>query len=204
MPLAQSDLDALWDFDDPAASAARLRDAATAAPDPVVRRELRTQFARALGLQQRFSEAHAVLDAIDPEPAVVAVRLELERGRLHNSAGSSAEAVTHFRIAADRARDAGLRFLLVDALHMLAIADAEHAAGWTAQAFAALDGETDPRTLRWLVSLHNNRGWSLADAGDTEDALLEFQAALDAARRYGTPQQVAWAEEAIAEVGGDS
>jgi hypothetical protein len=60
--LDQSELDALWNFDDPIASADRFAQAA-AEPDrsEVVRAELETQRARALGLQQRFDEADAKL-----------------------------------------------------------------------------------------------------------------------------------------------
>jgi len=58
MTLAQTMLDELWDFADATGSEARLRAAFDAAPDPVERRELRTQVARALGLQERFTEGH--------------------------------------------------------------------------------------------------------------------------------------------------
>ena len=67
------------------------------------------------------------------------------------------------------------------------------------QALAALDGTTDARTLRWRVSLHNNAGWARFDAGDYPGAIAEFELAKDAATRWGTPQQVAWADEALAE-----
>ena len=71
----------LWNFDDPAASEHRFRQAArtTEGGDRAV---LETQLARALGLQGRYTEAHAVLDAVtDIEPEAV-VRVSLERGRL--------------------------------------------------------------------------------------------------------------------------
>ena len=55
------------------------------------------------------------------------VRVALERGRLRNSAGDPAAAVPLFRAAAEGAASAGLVFLQVDALHMLAIADPAHA-----------------------------------------------------------------------------
>ncbi len=90
-------------------------------------------------------------------------------------------------------------FLQVDALHMLGIADPDRADEWTGQALAALDGTTDARTLRWRVSLHNNAGWARFDAGDYPGAIAEFELAKDAATRWGTPQQVAWADEALAE-----
>lgn len=201
MALTQTDLDALWDFDDPAGSEARIRTALADETSPIAHGELRTQLARALGLAGRFSEAHAVLDALDPDDPHVAVRRDLERGRLHNSAGDPGEAIAHFRAAAElSADDPGLLFLHVDALHMLAIADAENAEDWTARGIAALEGATDDRTRRWLVGLNNNLGWARFDLGDLPGARAAFEAAADAAERYGTESQRRFAAEALAEV----
>lgn len=204
MTLGQQDLDALWDFSDPAGSQARLREAAEAETDAATSAELETQVARALGLQERFAEGDAVLDAISADLAArsssVRARVLLERGRLRNSAGDADAAAALFREAADAASASpDLVFLRVDALHMLAIADPSHAGEWTAQALAALDGVDDPRTLRWRVSLHNNAGWDHFDAERFDEALAEFARAKDAAVRWGTAQQIQWADEAIAE-----
>jgi hypothetical protein len=199
MTLAQSVLDELWDFADPAGSEARLRTAAAGSTDAESRAELETQVARALGLQERFDEADAVLDTVSGDSPVIAVRAALERGRLRNSSGDPSAAAALFRAAAEAAASAGLVFLRVDALHMLAIADTGHADEWTAEALRVLDDTTEPRTLRWHVSLHNNAGWTRFDSGDFAGAIAEFELAKDAATRWGTPQQVDWAEEALAE-----
>lgn len=200
MTLAQTRLDELWDFSDPAASETRLRAAAAQEPDAASRAELETQIARALGLQERYDEADAVLDAVSIEDAAVAARAALERGRVRNSSGNPDAAVPYFLAAANAASASALTFLQVDALHMLAIADADQAEAWTDAALAALDGVADARTLRWRVALHNNAGWRLFDAGRLDDAVTAFEAARDAAARWGTPQQVQWADEALAEV----
>ena len=54
--------------------------------------ELLTQIARAMGLQMRFDEAHALLDdaqaLLTPDMPQAAVRVALERGRLINTAGA--------------------------------------------------------------------------------------------------------------------
>ncbi|KRB36360.1 hypothetical protein [Microbacterium sp. Root180] len=199
MTLSQALLDQLWEFDDRVASESRLRAAVEAETDAATRAELETQVARALGLQERFVEADAVLSTTPVVSPAVAVRVALERGRLRNSAGDPDAARPLFQLAADVAASSHLTFLQVDALHMLAIADPEHAPEWTARAIEVLDPTTDPRTRRWLVSLHNNAGWSHLDAGRPHDALVEFEKAQDAAARWGTPQQVVWAEEAVAE-----
>ncbi|MFE5408548.1 hypothetical protein [Microbacterium sp. NPDC056569] len=199
MTLSQTRLDELWDFFDAAGSEARLRAAAEDETDAATRAELETQVARALGLQERFDEADGALDAVSIEDAAVAARAALERGRVRNSAGDPATAVPYFLAAVDAASAAGLTFLRVDALHMLAIAEPDQAEEWTAAAFGALDGVEDPRTLRWRVSLHNNAGWRLFDAGRFTEAVTSFEAAREAATRWGTPQQVQWADEALAE-----
>ncbi len=205
-------LDELWDFADAAGSEERLRAAAAGETDAARRAELETQLARALGLQDRFAEADAVLDGIAAIAAVpvdgltsvagtpaLSARLALERGRVRNSAGQPDAAMPLFQEAARIAASAGLVFLQVDALHMLAIADPARADEWTSAAFQALAETDDGRTLRWNVSLHNNRGWSRFYAGSLGEALAEFERSRDAAARWGTPQQLQCADEAIAE-----
>lgn len=197
MTISQSRLDELWDFADAAASESRLRDAAAAESDAVARAELDTQVARALGLQSRFAEAEATLDAIRSDADAVHVRIALERGRIRNSAGDPDAAAALFREAALAAASADLMFLRVDALHMLAIVQPD--GGWVDEALAVLTDVDDERTLRWRVALHNNAGWAHFDAGRFDDAIVAFEASRDAATRWGTPQQVQWADEAIAE-----
>lgn len=222
--LHQEDLDELWDFGDPAGSETRLRAASAKAPDGIARAELLTQVARALGLQNRFEDATALLDELDVEQAmlddslddqdhheraagrgVVAVCIALERGRVLNSSGevgSAAEAgsaVWHFHRALDRARGIGADFLAIDALHMLAVADASHGASWAAQGLRLADAHPDPRTRRWAVALHTNRGWDLLEGGEAVAALAEFEAALTAAEAVGTTEQQGLARENLAE-----
>jgi tetratricopeptide (TPR) repeat protein len=195
----QSELDALWNFDDPIASADRFAQAAAESDRAeLVRAELETQRARALGLQQRFDEADALLDSLEPALGVLAVRIPLERGRLRTSSGRKEEAVPLFEEALARARREGDVFLAVDAAHMLAIADEGRSAHWTAEALAELQSATDSRTRRWAVTLHNNRGLALIDAGHPAAALEEFATAFSVAREVGTDTQLFWAEWAVA------
>ena len=92
-------LDLLWDWGDPAKSERQFREVGTP--------EAMTQVARALGLQKKYGEAHKTLDAIKPEEPVVAARLILERGRLHNDLGEKEEALQCFREALTRSRAIG-------------------------------------------------------------------------------------------------
>jgi tetratricopeptide (TPR) repeat protein len=199
--LDQKTLDRLWDFDNPELSEQRFREAMTDERyDADERAELATQLGRAIGLQGRFEEADALLDAIDGEDEpTIGVRIVLERGRLLNSSGHAAMAVPLFEQAAELGDHLGEEFLAVDALHMLAIADADHAELWTRSALEYASTAHDPNTRRWMVALHNNLGWSLHGAGRLTEALVEFQLAEQWAERVGTPAQQQYARDAIAE-----
>lgn len=196
--LEQKTLDQLWNFDDPAGSEARFRAAATdQSYDADERAELTTQLGRAIGLQGRYEEADALLDSVDADEPTVAVRVLLERGRVLNSSGHPGMAVPLFEQAAELADHLGEEFLAVDALHMLAIADSAHAETWTRSALEYASTVHDERTKRWIVSLHNNLGWTLHDAGRCTEAMVEFQLAEQWADRIGTPRQQELAREAI-------
>src|SRR3954462_10185356 len=100
-------IDALWDFNDPAASEDRFRAAAESATG-VLLAEIQTQIARAMGLQDRFDDGPATLDAVAAtDIGRVQVLVALERGRLFNPAGDRTPAAGHFPAAADRAKRAG-------------------------------------------------------------------------------------------------
>lgn len=197
--LDPDELDRMWDFADPVGSAACFE---AAAADPVrsasVRAELLTQQARALGLQERFVEAAALLDGIEPTGPLLTARIELERGRLANSSGDLAAAVPHFSAARAAAELAGDEYLEVDALHMLAIADPDRAAQWTSHALSVLATGRDPRPRRWIGPLRNNLGWTLFDRGDPAGALRQFEAALEAFERDGTAEQIRIARWTVA------
>ncbi|HEX9089627.1 MAG TPA: hypothetical protein VF867_19200 [Arthrobacter sp.] len=196
--LDQQTLDRLWDFDDPALSEARFREASQdPSYDADERAELATQLGRAIGLQGRYEEADALLDAVDGDEPTVAVRVLLERGRVLNSGGHAEMAVPLFEQAAELADHLGEEFLAVDALHMLALADSAHAETWTRSALEYASTVHDERTKRWLVALHNNLGWTLHDAGRCTEAMVEFQLAEQWAERVGTPRQQQLAREAI-------
>jgi tetratricopeptide (TPR) repeat protein len=199
--ITQKALDELWDFNDPAGSERRFAvDEALPSHAGSERAELVTQRARALGLQQRFEDGNALLESLgEPVDAVVRTRIALERGRLLNSAGRPAEAVPEFETAARTSESAGLLFLQIDALHMLAIADETQSSEWALRAIDLALAAPDDRTRRWLVSLFNNLGWSHFDAGRLNEALAAFVQAQEWAQRVGTEQQQVWAREAIDE-----
>jgi tetratricopeptide (TPR) repeat protein len=188
----------LWDFDDPAASGERFLDAAEQADEPDKTSWL-SQYARTLGLQKRFDDAHKVLDQLASDDPQAATYLDLERGRVLNSSGRAEEARPLFESAARRAEDAGLDALQVDALHMIAIvAPPEEQHQINSRALAAARASSDQRARDWDASLLNNIGMTYADAGDFEQALATFHEALAARERIGDPSTIRVAKWMIA------
>jgi tetratricopeptide (TPR) repeat protein len=195
----QPDFDALWDYNNPAATEQQFRVLLAQAERSGKRDyhvQLLTQLARALGLQRRFAEAHATLDAattlVSPDLAVAGVRLALERGRLFNSAGEPDAARPFFQAAWEAAQAAGDDGYAVDAAHMLAIVSppAEKLA-WEQRALALAETSPQPRARKWLASLYNNMGWSCHALGQHEQALAMFERALAERESAGDPASVA-------------
>jgi tetratricopeptide (TPR) repeat protein len=190
----------LWDFADPSGSEQRFHAAAEEAEgdDQIV---LMTQAARALGLQEKYDDGHAVLDHLSPTAPEAAVRVELERGRLFNSAGQAAEARPHFEAAAQTASSLRLDALHVDALHMLAlVAEPADRVAINERALGIARASSEQAARDWDASLLNNIGMAHADNGDFDAALVVFEEALEARRRIGDPARtrvarwmVAWA-----------
>ena len=215
-----STLDELWNFDDPAASETRFRDAIAAAeatgdPDALATAdEARTQLARSLGLQGRFAEGDAILDALDAAANVgaagavdtahsakgrIRVRAHLERGRLRRSGGDPAAAAPHIEAAWALARTLGEDGLAVDAAHMLALVDAAPGeATWHERALDLADTSPDPAARKWRGSLWNNIGWARFGASDVDGALVAFETALEARRGQGQAKETRVAEWCVA------
>jgi tetratricopeptide (TPR) repeat protein len=193
--------DDLWDFDDPAGSGIRFRAAIETAEndgDWAAEDEARTQLARSLGLQGRFTEAHAELDRVEadhPAEDRVRVRSHLERGRALRSSGDSAAAIVPFEVAWELARELGEDGLAADAAHMLGLVDAPSGEqAWHERALDLADTSEQPAARRWRGSLWNNIGWARFTAGDLDGALAAFEAALDARREQGQPNETRIAE----------
>lgn len=199
LPVDPGLLDRLWDFDDPAGTEQRMREArASMPPDSVAAHELTTQMARAMGLQGRFTEAHELLDSIDSAHPFVTCRVHLERGRLRNSAGDPQAARPLFSLAFGHASASGNPYLAVDAAHMLAIVEPDRAGDWVRLGIEIVETSGDPYARRWRGALHNNLGWTLHDRGEHVSALAQFQLALDTYQEDGTASQVHRARWAVA------
>ena len=201
------EFDTLWDFSQPAVSEERFRTAlAQTGAAGTQALLLRTQIARALGLQGRFDDCAAELDAVASDRAatgidlpIVDVYLRLEAGRMHRSAGRPAEATPLFLEALNGAQAAGLDSLAADAAHMLAIVGPpESQIEWAEKAREIASASTDRRARRWLGAIENNVGWTLHDLGRFEEAQVHFERALEAHRDHGDAERVRVARWTVA------
>lgn len=202
---AAVDVDALWNYGDPAASEARLREALGAAQgdDALV---LRTQIARTLGLRQRYDDAHRELDAIEPALAAAGVeprvRAWLERGRTWRSSGQPDKAKPLFNRAYITADAAGLERLAADALHMRALVETslDERIEWNRRTIDYARRAKDPRAQGWQAAALNNIGNDLREAGRLDESLAAFREALAAYERKGGAGEVRIARWQVANV----
>jgi tetratricopeptide (TPR) repeat protein len=197
-------LDGEWDFGKPAASEQRFRAELAKWPaDSAQALEVQTQIARALALQRKSDEAHAMLDIVESRladvPAHVRVRYLLERGRALNSSGAPQRAVPIFADAlalAERERD---EFYAVDAAHMLGIAaPPSERLAWNLKALALAEAAVDARARDWRASLYHNIGWTHFDAGDAKEALDFWQKALALRETMGNADRIRVAKWTVA------
>jgi tetratricopeptide (TPR) repeat protein len=189
------DLDSLFVYDDPEGSELRLTPLLERDLPIPYRAELLSRIARCQGLLRRFDEAHKTLDAghaLEPDDASSRIRLALERGRLHNSAGDKAAARPFFLLAFDVASAAHEDALAIDAAHMLGIIGGrDESLDWSHRAIAIAESSNDPKAQRWLASLYNNTGWTHHDAGEYEAALELFRKAHELRQQQPELERVA-------------
>lgn len=194
LPLDSSSLPTMWNFGDPEQSELRFAAFAARAQGELAECS-RTQQARAIGLQRRFDEALALLDAMgerNPDPGnELAVRMELERGRVINSSGLPADSIVHFEQSWEVASKNGLDGLAVDAAHMLGIVvEGDGGMEWNERALALAVSSEQPDANKWRGSLFNNMGWSYHEGGKFDRALELFEGALDLRIREGKQENI--------------
>ena len=176
------DFDKLWNYNEPGETEQKFRDvlANTNAQESVeYALELRTQIARTLGLQQKFEDAHKLLDQVESELkleySIAKIRYMLERGRTLNSSGKKEESIALFLEAWELGLEVKADFYAVDAAHMLGIAaQQDQQLIWNEKAMDLAEKSPDKRAQGWLGSLYNNIGWTYHDLQEYEKALTVF------------------------------
>ena len=212
------DLESLWNFNQPALSEQRFREAlVTASGDDAL--ILQTQIARSYGLRRDFAQAqqilHSIAHKVPTASAEVRARYELEFGRTLSSAKHAAESQTadikeqaraRYLRAFELAKGAQLDALAIDALHMLAFVDTAPVdqLKWGEQALAIALSSSQSAGRKWEASLRNNVGYALHQLQRYEDALVQFQQAVRLRERAGDAEatraahwMVAWTLRAL-------
>ena len=192
----------LWDFDDLDATERRLRGQLEAETTDAGRAEVLTQLARVHGLRGDFAAGDLLLDeatSLGGDSQIVAMRIDLERGRIRRSGGDPASARPLFESAYALALEEHQHFVATDAAHMVALAasDRRDFLDWTQRGIAL--AELHDEAAYWLGPLLNNLGWEHYEAGELEPALDAFERALEA--REGDPRDAAATEIARYAVG---
>ncbi|MDY6947084.1 MAG: tetratricopeptide repeat protein [Pseudomonadota bacterium] len=196
------DVDALWDFGNPAASEQRFRSALASATgdDALI---LQTQIARTHMLRKDFETARdqlqSVLPALQTAGPEARVRYWLELGRSYASHQHPRESQTPqsrelarnaYANALELAQQAGLDGLAVDVIHMFAFVDTAPTdqLKWNMQALARIAASDQPGAKRWEASIRSNAGEALYDLGRYDEALMHFRRAAQL-REQGTSAQ---------------
>ncbi len=200
------DFDKLWNYGKPAETEQIFRDLlpqAEASGDLTYLLSLRTQIARTLGLQGKFDEAHAELDAVEKkltdETEVARIRYLLERGRTLNSSKHADRAKPLFEEAWKRARAAKADFHAIDAAHMMGIVTPpDEQMAWAEKAMAVAEASQENRAKGWLGTLYNNLGWTYFDLGEYEQALEIHQKGWAWRKEKGQPKPTRIAKWAVA------
>ncbi len=200
------DIDAFWEYSDPAASEARFRAALASAEDDE-QLELLTQIARTFSLRGQFDTAHAVLDEVEQELDGAGMRPRLryllERGRTFNSSGAPEQARALFVAAWEQAQATGaigVAGLAVDAAHMVAItyAGAPEAIDWNRKGLALARTTDDPKARALIPAMLNNSAWDLHGLGRFDEALALFEEARAEWEARGKPPQIQIAHWTVA------
>lgn len=196
------DLQALWDFGNPALSEQRFQSALAGATGDAAL-ILQTQIARTYGLRKDFAQARQRLAAlagpIEQAGPEARARYALELGRTLASAKHDPQSLTpevrdqargHFQAALDTARSAGLDALAIDAIHMFAFLDTAPAdqLKWGEAALEVVSQSHQRDARRWEPSVRNNMGYALHQLGRYDEALVQFEQALALREHAGDAQ----------------
>jgi tetratricopeptide (TPR) repeat protein len=210
----ESTIRTTWDFHSPAISEKAFQAMAdTLKADAPAALLVRTQVARAQGLQMRYDDANATLDLVErdltvlkaPEPTRLHLRSRvlIERGRVLNTSGDPTKARPLFEQSLAFADSAHVEGLAVDAAHMVAIAAFNDSAKadalvWNERALAMAESSKDPEARRWRGSLLNNLAWTYHDMKQYDKALPLFERAVAERKEQGNERDIREARWAVA------
>jgi tetratricopeptide (TPR) repeat protein len=211
-PAMAVDINALWNFNDPALSEQKFRAALVTAKgdDALI---LQTQIARSHGLRKDFVAAQALLREVQAQLGGAGLEAQarwwLELGRSYSSAthapaSQTPEVKDQARAAYGQAlalaKKGQLDGLAVDTIHMLAFVDTAPADALklAQEALTVVQRSKQPAAQAWEGSIRNNMGVALHQLGRFDEALAEFQKALVEREKAGKPERIRVAHWMIA------
>ena len=192
------DIDGFWDFDDLPSTEVKIKDLVESETASGVSRsvELITQLARVQGLQRKISEARAtLLLAKDPitkhagdTNARAEIRFSIEQGRLFGLSMTPAQSLAYFEKAWNEATKANEVFFSIEAAVMLSISrPPKHQNEWLQKALHLAESTVDINAKLWLPQLYVMNGWHSFDFRKFDEALDNFQKALDQPQSIQSP-----------------
>lgn len=172
------DFMALWDYQDPVATAQRfdaLLPAARANQNLQLELELLTQIARTLALQHQPEQARQTLNDVEKRLTGATprarVRLHIERGRLFHAAGDQSQAKAQFEQAWQQGLKSKELYLAIDAAQMVAMTvPPPEQSRWHQLGMELAERSPDERVRSWLPAIYHNLGWTLFELGRFEEA----------------------------------
>ncbi|MCE7734737.1 MAG: tetratricopeptide repeat protein [Candidatus Heimdallarchaeota archaeon] len=192
------DFDEMWDYSNPQETEIKFRDLLSKTEmsgNKSYYLQLQTQLARTQSLQQKFTEAHAILNKVEvhltDDLNTAKVRFLLERGRAYRSNNEKSEAMPLFKQAFEISEANDLDFFAVDAAHMLGVAETEEKqVVWNLKAINIAEQSTSRRANNWLGSLYNNLGWTYNFQEKYLEALDLFEKALIFREKQGKQETI--------------
>ncbi len=201
------DFDSLWNYSNPSETRTKfeaLKPKLDSKQDQNQYYQLMTQIARTYSLEGKFEKAHQTLDQVEKvlskASTMVKVRYFLERGRTYNSSKDKDKAKSQFKKAYELAKTEKLDIYTIDAAHMMAIAETDHAVKrkWNHLAIDIAENSQVKKAQKWLGSLYNNLGWDYHDNQQFLKALPLFIKAQEFHQKSGNEQRVFIAKWTVA------
>ncbi len=174
------DIDTLWDYSNPKQTEILFKDLLKDYPkEGEWTISLKTQLARAMGMQQKFDSATAVLDDVEGElkkdMAEANTRYNLEMGRVVFSSGDRDKAREYFQRAIDISEGGDIPMLYLDALHMMAmVLPPEEGIKYNLMSIEYIEKSENDVLSGWLGPLYNNTAWTYNDLGEYDKAMKLF------------------------------
>lgn len=153
--------------------------------------QILSQIALAQALQQKFTQAHKILDEAESELTseyeLARVRILLERGRVFHQSGNNDAALPLFKKSYELSKKNKFDFHTINAAHMVPIVEknVDEKIKWNKRAIELSQKTQDSRASTWTAALYENLAENYLETKAYNDALLAFTQAKKYAEERG-------------------